>query len=58
MKNEASDDPSGQPWPNPFAAWYVVGVLIVAYLVALVDRQILTLLVQPIRRDLGLTDTQ
>lgn len=51
MKNE-------RPWPSPVAAWYAVGVLIVAYLIALVDRQILTLLVQPIRRDLGLTDTQ
>lgn len=57
-----NDHPSGpkrdDPWPSPATAWYVVGVLVVAYLIALVDRQILTLLVQPIRRDLGLTDTQ
>jgi MFS family permease len=32
--------------------------LIFTYLVALIDRQILTLLVQPIKRDLGLSDTQ
>lgn len=45
-------------WPPPAQGWYAVGVLIVVYLAALVDRQIMTLLVQPIRRDLGLSDTQ
>lgn len=39
-------------------AWYVVAVLMFAYMVAFVDRQILSLLVQPIKRDLGVTDTQ
>ena len=39
-------------------AWYVVGVLTFAYMVAFIDRQILSLLVQPIRRDLGISDTQ
>ncbi len=39
-------------------SWYVVGVLLLAYTVAFVDRQILSLLVQPIRRDLGISDTQ
>ena len=38
--------------------WYVVGVLMFAYIVAIVDRQILSLLVEPIKRDLGVTDTQ
>ena len=39
-------------------AWYVVAVLLLAYMVAFIDRQILSLLVQPIRRDLGISDTQ
>lgn len=39
-------------------AWYVVAVLMFAYTVAFVDRQILSLLVQPIKRDLGISDTQ
>ncbi len=39
-------------------AWYVVGVLTFAYMVAFIDRQILSLLVQPIRHDLGISDTQ
>ncbi len=39
-------------------AWYVVGVLMFAYVVSFVDRLILGLLVQPIKADLGITDTQ
>jgi MFS family permease len=39
-------------------AWYVVAVLMFAYTVAFIDRQILSLLVQPIKQDLGVTDTQ
>jgi MFS family permease len=54
----ADDSRDDRDWPRPAQGWYAVGVLIVVYLVALVDRQIMTLLVQPIRRDLGLSDTQ
>lgn len=39
-------------------AWYVVGVLMFAYVVSFVDRLILGLLVQPLKADLGITDTQ
>jgi MFS family permease len=39
-------------------AWYVVGVLIVAYIMAFLDRQILSLLVAPIKADLGISDIQ
>jgi MFS family permease len=39
-------------------AWTVVALLLMAYIVAVMDRQILSLLVQPIRKDLGITDTQ
>ncbi|QJU59870.1 MFS transporter [Sphingomonas sp. AP4-R1] len=38
--------------------WYALGVLILAYVLAFVDRQILNLLVQPIKRDLGLSDIE
>jgi MFS family permease len=47
-----------QPWPAPRQAWYAVAVLMVAYLFSYVDRQILSMLVGPIRADLGLSDTQ
>jgi MFS family permease len=48
---------SGGP-RHPAYAWCVVGVLLVAYTVSLLDRQILSLMVQPIRRELGVTDVQ
>jgi MFS family permease len=40
------------------AAWYTVAVLTLANVSGFVDRQIIALLVGPIKRDLGLTDTQ
>ncbi len=51
MKNEPQ-------YPPPAYAWYVVVVLTLAYVVSFLDRQILALLVEPIRRDLELSDTQ
>lgn len=38
--------------------WYVVVVLMLALVVAIIDRQLLSLLVDPIKRDLEVTDTQ
>lgn len=39
-------------------AWYVVAVLTLANVSGFVDRQILSLLVEPIKRDLAVSDTQ
>jgi MFS family permease len=39
-------------------AWYVVFVLMVCYTLSFIDRQILSLLVGPIKRDLGISDTR
>lgn len=59
--------PAGSPVPPlvttptaPRAAysWYVVGVLMLAYVSSFVDRQILALLVEPIKRDLEISDTR
>lgn len=44
--------------PSRSYAWYVVGVLTVANVSSYVDRQILSLLTEPIERDLGLSLTQ
>ena len=38
--------------------WLVVGVFLVAYVFSFIDRMILSLMVEPLRRDLGLSDTQ
>lgn len=45
-------------WPAPRTAWYAVLVLNIAYLFSYLDRQILSMLVGPIKADLGLDDTQ
>ncbi len=44
--------------PSLAYAWFVVAVLMTTYVFSFVDRQILSLLVGPIRRDLGISDTQ
>ncbi len=43
---------------SPAYAWFVVAILMMAYVFSFVDRQILNLMVGPIRADLGITDTQ
>jgi len=44
-------------FPDPRYAWYVVTVLFLAYVASFLDRQILTLMVEPIKADLKITDT-
>lgn len=49
---------SPEPAPAPdAAAWAAVGLLTFAYILSYVDRTILSLLVGPIRADLGISDT-
>ena len=45
-------------YPSSARAWVTVVILMVAYVLSFVDRQILNLLVEPIRRDLAINDTQ
>ena len=45
-------------YPSSRYAWYMVIVLTVAYILSFVDRYILGLLIEPVKADLGLTDTQ
>src|SRR5882672_1891382 len=44
--------------PSLRYAWYVVFILMVCYALSFVDRQILSLLVGPMKRDLALSDTR
>ncbi len=53
--NQTTDDAT---YPPARYAWYVIAVLALANVSGFVDRQILSLLVIPIRRDLGISDTQ
>ncbi len=44
-------------YPRPGYAWYVVIVLFFAYVVSFMDRQIMSLLIEPIKADLEISDT-
>src|SRR5713101_6295344 len=46
------------PYPDASYSWYVVGVLTLVYVFSFIDRQIMSLLVRPLRRDLNISDTQ
>ena len=46
------------PYPRPAYAWSVVGILFLTAILAYTDRQVLSLLVDPIRADLKIDDTQ
>lgn len=45
-------------YPSTSRAWYVVALLTLAYIVSFVDRQIMALLIEPIKASLDLSDTQ
>ena len=47
-----------KPWPSRGQAYYALAVLLIAYVFSFIDRIILSMLVGPIKADLGLSDTQ
>ena len=49
---------AGTQWPRRGYAWYVVGLLMVLYLCSFLDRNVITLLVEPLKRDLSLSDVE
>ena len=50
------DDDSG--YPRRSYAWGVLAILVATAIVSYTDRQVLSLLVAPVRHDLGISDTQ
>jgi MFS family permease len=50
--------PLDPAYPHPIRAWCAVGLLFIAAIIAYTDRQILSLLVDPVRHDLNISDTQ
>ncbi|HTV51086.1 MAG TPA: MFS transporter, partial [Steroidobacteraceae bacterium] len=52
----AAESPNAA-WPSPGVAWYTVFVLALAVLFANLDLTVMSLLVQPIKRDLHLSDS-
>lgn len=50
--------PQQQQQYSTFYIWYVVAVLMLAYIFSFIDRQIFSMVVGPLRRDLHISDTQ
>ena len=50
--------PASAPWPRPRQAWYALTIFAAALTINFLDRGILNLLVEPIKRDLHLSDMQ
>ena len=46
------------PYPSRRYAWFVVFVLIIASLVAFIDRQVVAIVVEPMQKDLNVGDTE
>jgi MFS family permease len=60
-QNSAASSPTvagAVPYPASAQAWYLVFVLLIFYIFSFIDRQIISLLVEPIKRDLNVSDTQ
>jgi len=56
IKAQRTENPSSPD--KPLRAWYVVFALTAIYMLSYMDRQILSLLVTPMKRDLGISDTR
>ncbi len=56
--NLESNEVKTPTYPSTAYQWWVVSVLMLALLVSLIDRQIIALVIEPMKQDLGLSDTQ
>lgn len=55
MTTVSNDD---RLFPRENIAWYVAGTLVIAWTLAYLDRQIIVVLIEPLRIDMGINDTQ
>ena len=58
MSHKQPDSANPTPYLRPGYRWYVLGLLTVVYMVNFIDRQVLVILQEQIREDLGLMDWQ
>ncbi len=57
MSDTTSASPKTASWPSPAIAWWGVAVLVMAFIFSIADRIIISLLVDPIKADLDLSET-
>ena len=55
---EAAASGDSSAYPSAFAAWYSVAVLMLMYIFSFIDRTTISLIVDPMKRDLHISDTQ
>jgi MFS family permease len=55
---EAAVSGDSSSYPSSFAAWYSVSVLMLMYIFSFIDRTAISLIVDPMKRDLHISDTQ
>jgi MFS family permease len=55
---EAAVSNDSSSYPSSFAAWYSVAVLLLMYIFSFIDRTTISLIVEPMKRDLQISDTQ
>lgn len=58
MSEAASSPANIAPYPSPAVGWYATIILALLYWLSILDRFIISLLVDPIKRDMGITDIQ
>ena len=59
MQQAEDTNSTPQPtWPSSAVAWFGVGVLVLAFIFSIANRVIISLLVDPIKVDLALSDTE
>jgi MFS family permease len=55
---DAAANSDSSSYPSSFAAWYSVAVLMLMYIFSFIDRTTISLIVEPMKRDLQISDTQ
>src|SRR6204780_1815220 len=55
---EAAASSDSSAYPTSFAAWYSVAVLLLMYIFSFIDRTTISLIGEPMKRDLQISDTQ
>lgn len=58
IKNDVASAETASAYPNPAYAWYVAVLMMFFYVLSFMDRQIIAVLIEPIKADLSLTDVQ
>lgn len=57
-KDDAISTANAAKYPKPLYAWYVTVLMMLFYMLSFMDRQIIAVMIEPIKADLSLSDVQ